>query len=114
MENSPMNLVVPRRARLCREGWEQSMLGQLEAEQEAEEGQPWLQASGKKHKSALQCTSATDRTLHTRAGRLVSVSQSALAACLGGRSLYPHRVSTRQGRGSGQVCPRTFVRTLLA
>ena len=38
MENSPMNLVVPRRARLCREGWEQSMLGQLEAEQEAEEG----------------------------------------------------------------------------
>lgn len=35
---NPKNLVVPRARLSWREGWDQTMFGQLETEQEAEEG----------------------------------------------------------------------------
>lgn len=104
-----MNLVVLWSARVCREGWDKSMFGQLETEQEAEEGQPWLQGERKETQMCPAVRlSGQQNTAHP--SWVVSVSQSALAACQEGRS--PHQTgSVQQGRGSGQASVRLHIRT---
>lgn len=98
-----MNLVVLWSARVCREGWDKSMFGQLETEQEAEEGQPWLQGERKETQMCPAVRlSGQQNTAHP--SWVVSVSQSALAACQEGRSPHPDRVSAAGERKWASKC----------